>query len=74
MMSTRDVIRAGESPSPICRQRSKAWSVAVSEGATFDDLVALSKLLFVRGDVLGRIADHDRAESICYRSDRVGAR
>ena len=26
------------------------------------DLVALSKLLFLRGDLLGRIADHDRAE------------
>ena len=35
-----------------------------AEGATFDNLVALSKLLFVRGDVLGRIADHDRAERI----------
>ena len=32
------------------------------EGATFEDLVALSKLLFLRGDLLGRIADHDRAE------------
>ena len=35
-----------------------------AEGATFDNLVALSNLLFVRGDVLGRIADHDRAELI----------
>jgi tetratricopeptide (TPR) repeat protein len=35
-----------------------------AEGGTFDNLVALSKLLFVRGDVLGRIADHDRAELI----------
>jgi tetratricopeptide (TPR) repeat protein len=34
------------------------------EGASFDDLVALSKLLFLRGDLLGRIADHDRAELI----------
>ena len=34
------------------------------EGATFNNLVALSKLLFVRGDVLGRIADHERAELI----------
>ena len=33
-------------------------------GATFEDLLALSKLLFVRGDLLGRIADHDRAELI----------
>jgi len=35
-----------------------------AEGAAFDDLAALSKLLFVRGDVLGRIADHDRAERV----------
>jgi tetratricopeptide (TPR) repeat protein len=35
-----------------------------AEGATFDKVVALSKLLFLRGDVLGRIADHDRAELI----------
>jgi tetratricopeptide (TPR) repeat protein len=34
------------------------------EGATFENLVALSKLLFVRGDLLGRIADHDRAELV----------
>ena len=34
------------------------------EGATFDSLLALSKLLFLRGDLLGRIADHDRAETI----------
>ena len=33
-----------------------------AEGATFEDLVALSKLLFLRGDLLGRVADHDRAE------------
>ncbi|WP_189478786.1 hypothetical protein [Mesorhizobium sp. M1E.F.Ca.ET.063.01.1.1] len=32
------------------------------EGADFDSLVALSKLLFARGDVLGRIVDHERAE------------
>jgi len=31
-------------------------------GTTFEELLALSKLLFVRGDLLGRIADHDRAE------------
>ena len=31
--------------------------------ATFEELTALSRLLFVRGDLLGRIADHDRAES-----------
>jgi tetratricopeptide (TPR) repeat protein len=34
------------------------------ECATFEDLLALSKLLFVRGDLLGRIADHDRAELV----------
>ena len=34
------------------------------EGATFENLVALSKLLFLRGDLLGRIADHDRAELV----------
>ena len=33
-----------------------------AEGAAFDDLVSLSRLLFVRGDLLGRISDHDRAE------------
>jgi tetratricopeptide (TPR) repeat protein len=34
------------------------------EDATFEKLAALSKLLFLRGDVLGRIADHDRAERV----------
>jgi len=33
-----------------------------SAAASFEELLALSKLLFVRGDLLGRIADHDRAE------------
>jgi tetratricopeptide (TPR) repeat protein len=33
-------------------------------GATFEDLVALSKFLFLRGELLGRIADHDRAELV----------
>ena len=32
------------------------------ERATFENLMALSKLLFLRGDLLGRIVDHDRAE------------
>ncbi len=31
---------------------------------TFDNLVALSESLFVHGDLLGRIADHDRAELV----------
>ncbi len=35
-----------------------------AEAAHFDDLLSLSKLLFLRGDLLGRIADHDRAELI----------
>ena len=35
-----------------------------SEGPTFEDLEALSNLLFLRGDLLGRIADHDRAERV----------
>jgi tetratricopeptide (TPR) repeat protein len=34
------------------------------EGAGFDDLVALAKLLFARGDVLGCVKDHERAELI----------
>ena len=38
------------------------------EGARFDDLVSLSKLLFLRGDLLGRIADHDRGESIANQA------
>jgi tetratricopeptide (TPR) repeat protein len=34
------------------------------ERAKFQDLIALSNVLFLRGDILGRIADHDRAELI----------
>lgn len=34
------------------------------ERANLDNLAALSKLLFLRGDLLGRIVDHDRAETI----------
>jgi len=34
------------------------------EGAGFKILDKLSKLLFIRGDVLGRISDHDRGEAI----------
>jgi tetratricopeptide (TPR) repeat protein len=34
------------------------------EGASFEDLLALSTLLFLRGDLLGRIAGHDRAERV----------
>jgi tetratricopeptide (TPR) repeat protein len=33
-------------------------------GACSEDLLALLQLLFVRGDVLGRIADHDRAQQV----------
>ena len=35
-----------------------------TEGATFENLTLLSQLLFLRGDLLGRMADHDRAELI----------
>lgn len=38
------------------------------EGATFDNLLALSKLLFLRGDVRGRIIDHDRAERVAHEA------
>ena len=34
------------------------------EDAAFENLLALSKLLFLRGDMLGRIVDHDRAERV----------
>jgi tetratricopeptide (TPR) repeat protein len=34
------------------------------EHASFETLDALSKLLFIRGDLLGRIVDHDRAEFV----------
>lgn len=34
------------------------------EDARFEDLATLSELLFLRGDLLGRIADHDRAEAV----------
>lgn len=33
------------------------------EDLRFEDLATLSELLFLRGDLLGRIADHDRAEA-----------
>jgi tetratricopeptide (TPR) repeat protein len=35
-----------------------------AESATFETLEALSKVLFLRGDLLGRIVDHDRAEEV----------
>jgi tetratricopeptide (TPR) repeat protein len=38
------------------------------EGTTFGDLISLSKLLFLRGDLLGRIADHDRAELVAIEA------
>jgi tetratricopeptide (TPR) repeat protein len=41
------------------------WRV---EGATFENRVALSKLLFMRGDLLGRIVDHDRAEVVAHEA------
>jgi tetratricopeptide (TPR) repeat protein len=42
-----------------------------AEGTTFDNLEALSKLLFLRGDLLGRIVDHDRAELIATEAIAV---
>jgi tetratricopeptide (TPR) repeat protein len=39
-----------------------------AEHPAFDDLVALSDLLFLRGDLLGRIADHDRAEQVALEA------
>jgi tetratricopeptide (TPR) repeat protein len=38
------------------------------DSETFTELNTLSKLLFVRGDVLGRIADHDRAEVVAHEA------
>jgi predicted Zn-dependent protease len=39
-----------------------------AEGAACEDLIALSKLLFARGDVLGCIADHDWAELVAIEA------
>ena len=39
--------------------------------ATFEELLTLSKLLFLRGDLLGRIADHDRAEEAATEAGPV---
>jgi tetratricopeptide (TPR) repeat protein len=39
-----------------------------AEGRSFENLVTLSELLFVRGDLLGRLADHDRAELIATQA------
>jgi tetratricopeptide (TPR) repeat protein len=41
------------------------------ERASFPDLVNLSKLLFLRGDLLGRIVDHDHAELIANEAIAV---
>jgi predicted Zn-dependent protease len=35
---------------------------------TFEDELALSKFLFLRGDLLGRIVDHERAELVAKKS------
>jgi hypothetical protein len=43
------------------------------EGATFEDPVALSKFLLLRGDLLGRIVDHDRGGISRHRGYCVGA-
>jgi tetratricopeptide (TPR) repeat protein len=34
------------------------------ESPTFENIEALSELLFLRGDLLGRVVDHDRAELV----------
>ena len=39
-----------------------------AERGTFENLIALSTLLFLRGDVLGRLVDHDRAESVAHEA------
>ena len=39
--------------------------------ATFEELLTLAQLLFLRGDLLGRIADHDRAELVA--TEAVGS-
>src|SRR5688572_26585223 len=38
------------------------------DGGGFEDLLALSNLLFMRGDLLGRIADHDQAERVAIEA------
>jgi tetratricopeptide (TPR) repeat protein len=69
-------------------RRYTSWRIAVAnlsagidglearraELPSFDDLVALSKLLFLRGDLLGRIADHDRAELVANEAIPLSAR
>ncbi|HUL65159.1 MAG TPA: tetratricopeptide repeat protein [Burkholderiaceae bacterium] len=40
-------------------------------GVSFDNRVVLSKLLFLRGDLLGLIADHDRAERVANEAVSV---
>jgi tetratricopeptide (TPR) repeat protein len=42
----------------------EALKLRCIEGATFEGLAALSTLLFLRGDLLGRIADHDHGELV----------
>ena len=43
-------------------------------GTGFDDLVVLSRLLFLRGDMLGRIADHDLAELVTAEASALSPR
>ena len=38
------------------------------ERPTFENLMALSKFLFLRGDLLGRIVDHNRAELVAKKA------
>jgi tetratricopeptide (TPR) repeat protein len=42
-----------------------------AEGGNVDSLLALSRLLFLRGDILGRLADYDRAEFIALEAIRM---
>jgi len=43
-------------------------------GADFAELAELSRLLFLRGDLQGRIADHDRAESVAAQAVALAPR
>jgi len=44
---------------------------ARTQHPAFEDLAALSNLLFLRGDLLGRIADHDRAEESALEASAI---
>ncbi len=40
----------------------------LQRSTTFDDLLILSKLLFLRGDLLGHISDHDRGKILATKA------